>query len=380
LKRLLTIFLLLLLCSKTRAQTSEMAAADSLYATGSYTKAINHYAQAGTQKSSLQIARAYNAIGNNEKAIAQYRDLLGKNPSMQIAQFELGKLLVKTKEFDEARKLFSNLVGTEKENPEYYYYLGEVYNELDQPASSINAYKNAVDKDSTHLRSLFRLGKTFVVKQEKKQALFYINKGLEFYPDDVSLINLKALVLFNDAAYEKAIPWFERVLELGETKKYVYEKLAYCHYKNWDFEKAKTAHRILIEMNPENPEVYYNMAETLRKNKQLDSAEVFIKKGMDVQKPIFAKGYSYLGGLARERNDLKLAFEYYRLAHKEYPHSAMGYFHVCTAADRYFKDPKVKLKYYEKYFELYEKDKSYFSVVVSKRVTELKEEIHFAKE
>ncbi|MFT6994786.1 MAG: tetratricopeptide (TPR) repeat protein, partial [Maribacter sp.] len=93
---------------------------------------------------------------------------------MQIASFELGKLLFQVKDFDAARKLFSKLVAINNQNPEYHYYLGEVYRELEQPASSLVGYKNAVEIDSTHLRSLFQLGKYFTIKQERDNALRYV--------------------------------------------------------------------------------------------------------------------------------------------------------------------------------------------------------------
>lgn len=69
-------------------QVAALTIADSLYATGNYTKAINTYAKIGSQKSGLQIARAYNAIGNYEKAILQYESTIVKIPELQIARFE----------------------------------------------------------------------------------------------------------------------------------------------------------------------------------------------------------------------------------------------------------------------------------------------------
>lgn len=366
---------------KAEAQTSASAVADSLYATGNYTKAINFYAEEGSAAASLQIARAYNAIGNFEKAITQYNSVVAENPDFQIASFELGKLLIKVEDFDEARKLFTKLTSVEKDNPEYYYYLGEAFRELEQPSSSLVAYKNAIQKDSTHLRSLFQLGKHFVVKQEKNEALLYIDMGLEFYPKDVAMINLKALVLFNDASYEKAIPWFEKVLELGETKEYVYEKLAYCYYKEWDFEKAKANYRKLLEIDDGNSDTFFKLAETYRKNQQLDSAEINIREAMNIQKPIFVQGYSYLGNLAREREDFKTSLEYYKLAYEQDPNDAYVYYQVCTLTDRLFKDPKLKLEYYKKYIEKYGKNESrldsYYSKMASERISQLKEEIHF---
>ncbi|MEO9891676.1 tetratricopeptide repeat protein [Aurantibacter sp.] len=382
-KSLLIIFILLLV--KVHSQTqSNSAIADSLYATGNYAKAINYYAEDGTLNSSLQIARAYNVIGNYEKAIVQYQSVVTENPDLQIASFELGKLLFKTKAFDDARKLFSKLVKQAQDNPEYQYYLGEVFSELDQPASSLIAYKKAVEYDSTHLRSLFKLAKYFMVKNEKNQALAYIDKGLSFYPEDVSFINLKALTLFNDNAYDKAMPLFEKVLELGETKEYVYDKLAYCYYKNWEFEKARANYRKMLEIDDGNSDTYFKLAEAYRKDKEVDSAEIYIKEAMNIQKPVFAEGYARLGSMARAREDYKSALSYYNQAHGEDPSDPSIYHNICTLVDRTSKDPNVKIEYYEKYLEKYGKLKtryaSYYSTTVTKRISQLKEEIHLNAE
>ncbi len=369
--------LLLIITLKAEAQSSALTIADSLYALGNYSKAINAYAKVGDSFSNLQIARSYKAIGNFEKAIAQYEAVVNENPQMQIARFELGKLFIKTKDFNKARKLFSKLIATNSQNPEYYYYLGETFRKLEQPASSLVAHKNAVAIDSTHLRSLFQLGKYFTIKQERDNALRYVNAGLRFYAEDVSLINLKALIYYNDGQYEKAIPLFEQVLALGERKEYVYEKLGYSYYKNWDFEKAKETYKTLIAMNDSNSETYFALGEVYRKNKQLDSAAIFINTAMDVKRPIFAEGHNALASLARERKDLKAALKHYKLAHEQMPNEPRHYFQICTMYDRLAENPGEKLKYYQNFIKLYGKNQPYLSQLVAKRVSELKQQIHF---
>jgi tetratricopeptide (TPR) repeat protein len=378
--RITLLTLIILLNTNLAAQEKEGVIADSLYATGNYTKAINAYAGLGTPSAGLQIARAYRAIGNYEKALLQYETTVKDSPELQIASFELGKLLLMVKDFHAARKLFSKLVAINNQNPEYHYYLGEVYRELEQPASSLVGYKNAVEIDSTHLRSLFQLGKYFTIKQERDTALRYVDAGLEFYEQDVSLVNLKALIYYNDGRFEKAIPWFERVLELGERKEYVYEKLALSYYKEWEFEKAKETYTELLKFNDSNSDYYYALAETYRKNKQMDSAVLFVRKGMDIQRPVLAKGFMALSVLAREKDDLKLALDYLQLAVKEDPNDGTLFFRLCTLIDRYYKDPDSKLKYFEAYVGRFGSEVPYFSVMAKKRISELKKEIHYAKE
>ncbi len=83
------------------------------------------------------------------------------------------------------------------------------------------------------------------------------------------------------------------------------------------------------------------MAAALRKNKQLDSTEIYINKPMDAQRPIFPESYGSLASLAQERNDLNSALEYYKLAYWAVPSDDMLYFNICTVAYQYYKGPKT---------------------------------------
>ena len=375
-------FILTVLLSqiKAEAQTSALAIADSLYHIGNYSNAINEYSKVGGVSSALQIARSYNAIGNYEKAIKQYQYVVGEDVEHQLAQFELGKLLLKLKRFEEAKSVFTDLSILNEGNPEFQYYLGEVYKELNKADESLVHYKNAVSLDSTHLRSLFQLSKYYTIKQERDNALKYILKGLDYYENDVSLINLHALVLFNDFQFEKAIPLFEQVLELGEDKDYVYQKLGYSYNKNWEFEKAKQTYKVLLNRDDTNSQTYFDLASVYQKENKLDSAKIFINKAMDAQKPIFANGYNQLAYIAREQKDFKIAFKFFEMAHQEDKSDARIYFNIATTYDQFGSDLQKKLGYYENFLKHYPNEHPFYYETARKRISELKEEIHFAKE
>ena len=378
--KLFFILTVLLLQIKAEAQTSTLAIADSLYSIGNYSNAINEYSKVGGLSSALQIARSYNAIGNYEKAITQYQYVVQEDVTNQLAQFELGKLLLKVKRFEEAKSVFTDLSILNEGNPEFQYYLGEVYKELNKADESLVHYKNAVSLDSTHLRSLFQLSKYYTIKQERDNALKYILKGLDYYENDVSLINLHALVLFNDFQFEKAIPLFEQVLELGEDKDYVYQKLGYSYNKNWEFEKAKQTYKVLLNRDDTNSQTYFDLASVYQKENKLDSAKIFINKAMDAQKPIFANGYNQLAYIAREQKDFKIAFKFFEMAHQEDKSDARIYFNIATTYDQFGSDLQKKLGYYENFLKHYPNEHPFYYETARKRISELKEEIHFAKE
>lgn len=365
---------------KAEAQSSALVIADSLYTIGDYSNAINEYSKVGRLSAALQIARSYNAVGNFEKAITQYQYVVEEDVANQLAQFELGKLLLKVNRFEDAKSVFTNLSNLNTTNPEFQFYFGEVNRHLDATDASLKQYKKAIDLDSTHLRSLFQLAKHYTIKQERDNALKYILQGLDYYENDVSLINLHALVLFNDFQFEKAIPLFERVLELGENKDYVYEKLGICYNRNWEFKKAKEAYAILLKRDDTNSQTYFDLASVYQKENKLDSAKIYINKAMEVQKPIFANGYSQLAYIAREQKDFKTAFKFFKMAHQEDTFDARIYYNMATTYDQFGADLQKKLTYYENFLKDYPKEHPYYYETAEKRISELKSEIHFAKE
>ena len=133
-------------------------------------------------------------------------------------------------------------------------------------------------------------------------------------------------------------------------------------------------------MNESNSENYFGLAEVYRKNKQLDSAEVYIKNAKDVKRPILAKGYSSLAAMARERKDLKIVLKYYELAHKEAPDQPCIYYQICTVYDQTANNTIKKLNFYENFIRLYGTEQPCLYEMVDQRISELKEQIHFKAE
>lgn len=371
------LFTTVFLIFKAEAQTSAYTVADSLYTLGNYAQAINTYAGVGSTESEIQIARAYNSMGNFDKAIAQYEGVVAKNADIKIAQFELGKLYLKINRPKESAEMFFDLIRDASENPEYHYYRGLALNELENFKESISAFKDAVKLDSTHLRSLFQLGKYYVAQREKDSTLKYVDKGLRFYENDVSLINLKALAYYNNDQFGKSAPWFERLLELGEKKEYIYYKLANCQYHIWEFDKAKTNYHILLDIDDGNPDYYFNMGHVFFKDRQLDSASYYINRSIAVQQVNLGREYESLARISRVQENIGESLKFYKLAHKEAPDNLMIYYQVCALSDTYLKDPNVKLEYYEGFIKKFGTEQRYYSEMVAKRIKELKQEVHF---
>lgn len=361
-------------------QSSASSVADSLYLLGNYTAAINEYSKNGDQKSSLQIARSYSAIGNTNKAIVQYLDIIHKNDLAIQAKFELGKLYDRLKKNEEAKLVFEQLTDLETNNPEFHFYLGKNQLALLDATSAKSSFNRAIALDSTHLKSIFLLGRQLIKEERIYDALQIIELGLKSVENDVSLINLKALAHYNNDSYKEAAALFARLLELGEKKSFIYKRLGRSELENWNFEEAKEAYRKLEQFFGMEADAYYGLGEVFLKEQQLDSAEVYFKRSIEERRYIFDNEYRSLGRISRLQGKLKSALEYYAKAWEENKLNYLNYYQVCVLADEYYKDPKIKLRYYKRLLSDFEKLPQFLTERAKKRVSELKEEIHFTAE
>ncbi len=374
-KQLIILFFCLVLF-KAEAQSSALNIADSLYTLGEYSKAIKVYSQVDLPKAKLQIARVYNLVRNYDKAIVEYESIVQNDSSAQLPQFELGKLYEKTKKAKKALKLFKQLTIVNKNNPEYFYYLGNAYSSLDSIPKNINTYKKTIEIDSSHLRSIHKIAKYYVKEKERDSVIKYANKGLKFYENDAVIINLKALALYNNEEYKTSISLFEQLLKLGEFKPYIFEYLANAYSKVENYDKAIVNYKNTLIFDDENERALFNLGNAYWKKKELDSAKIYIKKAIDVQQVSFDKEYQTLARIAGQEKDLKSALAYYQLAHQEAPKNVVYYYQMCIIAEMYYKDPKIKLNYYEQLVSKYSNQKNFYVEYAERRISELKQEIH----
>lgn len=371
--------LVLLFFNKAESQDSALAIGDSLYQLGNYAAAINSYAKAPSAYSKHQIARAYNTIGNYEKAVLQYETLLKEYDNLFLASFELGKLYYKIKSFDKAYDLFSSLLQKGAQNPQYHYYLGLILREQSKSAASLSAFREAIDIDSTHLKSIHEIGKYYLVNREKDSVVKYVDKGLLFYPNSVELINIKALSLFNNGDLDLALPLFEKLIELKQQKEYIYDRLGQCYVNEKNYEKAVEAYENALKFDDENPKTLSALGHIHWKIEEYEKAISFFEKVIDVQKVTFEKEYIAMARVSLDQKNMQKAINYYELAYKEAP-SFFIYYQICFLADNYYKDPKVRLGYYENYIKRYGKHQIPLKEYVEKRISELNTEIHLSQE
>ena len=107
------IVIIIVFSIKTEAQTSVLNVADSLYATGNYSKAIERYKSHDMPSEVFEkIAKSYLALGNFGEALSNYAKALEARPTDVLLKFDYAKVLYNMKKYKESSLLFDQLIET----------------------------------------------------------------------------------------------------------------------------------------------------------------------------------------------------------------------------------------------------------------------------
>lgn len=364
--------ILIFLCFKTEAQTSVLNVADSLYATGNYSKAIERYKSYDKPSEVFEkIAKSYVALGNYGEALSNYSEALESHPTNVLLKFDFAKMLYNTKKYKESSLLFGELVKTDSKNPNYQYELGQTLEAL-KDSTAINHYRTAYELDKTHQKAIYKIARKLLIERKHKESLSYINVGLESYADNVELISLKAQNYYWMQDYRESAKWFEKLIELGESSQFIHETLCQCYAKHFNYKKAAEQGLLALQYDPKNVENLFIQGRLYEGLEDFEKAEDYMTIALLIKDVPLDDEYRRLGYVLNRQAKYKEAIEVLNKSLKENPNNTTTQFYILMAKDKYYKDIETRLKLYEDFKAKNPNDG--YEYWIDKRIKELREE------
>jgi tetratricopeptide (TPR) repeat protein len=313
-------------------------------------------------------AKLYQRMGDTLKSIAWYRSSINANPLNDDDIHELAEILLRRKNFDQARLLLNNAIELDPVKPDYRLaYARLIYETEDDQAAvgylisllndfgenpkilgeiatfyyksgkikDFEDYKKKLEKLPTRDKALYEfLIKAAVLDERYGEVPHLVEELLKIEPGDLESMMTAGKVLFENDKYSEAAVWFKRLWERMPTYPKVLYYIARIKFIIGEIDDPTDA-----QGNPvfENGEKKLG-AMTLVKNDMKENgesdialtflAEIFAKKGDLVQaenhykkaQKINPRSYEALVGLAdisTRRNNYDLALDLYKKALKQ---------------------------------------------------------------
>ena len=371
------ILIFLLVMCKTEAQTSVLQFADSLFNNGNYSKAIEHYKNHTPQEEVFyKMAKAYMALGNYDEALLNLESAIKSNPENTLLKYDYAKLLSATRKSNKALAVFNELVAIDPSNPNYHYELGLVL-EPTKDSLAQTHYVKAFQLDQTHQKAIYKIGKYYLTKRKHETADSIIDIGLKTYANNIELISLKAQNYFWQEYYTKAITWFEKLIETGESSEFIFEKLSISYAQNYDYEKALEYRLKALKYNPNDAVARYVIGTYYEKLNDLEKAEKYINDALLIlDKPLDAE-YAKLATVLNRQKKYKESIVALKKSINEDPSNEFSHLQLAMTLQEYYADYDAKIDAFEKFKQKFPNSK--LNDYVDGYISKLKEE-KFIKE
>lgn len=157
-----------------------------------------------------------------------------------------------------------------------------------------------------------QINKAFELQQ--KGQLFEAEKLyteiLNTEPNNANVLNLYGLLKYQIKQFEDAISYIKKALE-NNYNAYFLENLGRAYYSNNNLESAIEAYKKALEVEPDNFDIWFNLALALKKNQQTDDAIKAFQKAISI-KPDAFDAYFNLGNIYTGKNDTLSAIDAYQ--------------------------------------------------------------------
>lgn len=160
-------------------------------------------------------------------------------------------------------------------------------------------------------------------------AISYLKQGITTYPNVVELWQLSTAIFAMSGQLEQAEAAAYQVIRLQPSPQAYYDLgLVFQHQKNWD--KAETAYRHAINLNPSFAQAYNNLGLVLHEQQRFNEAITAYQQSIHYD-PQYARAYSNLGITLEKLEQLDQAIEMYQVAIKYQSTLAEAYHNLADA-------------------------------------------------
>ncbi|MCD6450259.1 MAG: tetratricopeptide repeat protein [Thermotogaceae bacterium] len=151
-----------------------------------YKEAVEYIEKAGKYEKDYRYhfykGLVYKKLGNDSLAEVELKIASGLLENFSLSYFELGKLYLENKEYEDAENMFKRAIAS---NPEFslpYIKLGDLYIETSRFEEAIQMYKKALEIDKGLPDVYNRLGVVMNILQRFNEAEKYFKKAIEIFP------------------------------------------------------------------------------------------------------------------------------------------------------------------------------------------------------
>lgn len=216
--------------------------------------------------------------GNYELAAQQFESCLKVDPDIPAVLYELSLIYNHLKLDAKALNCIEKAVKLDETNQWYRLQLASLYRKNARFSEAAKEMELLVEAHPNKLEYYDLLGRVLQLQGKDKEAIAVFNKLEERAGIDEKLSLTKKRLWLKMGQKEEAAGELNRLIEKYPDEPVFYRYLAEFYLETGQEEKALATYRKMEEVDPGNPYLNLALADYYRKKKELDNAQVELKK------------------------------------------------------------------------------------------------------
>lgn len=282
----------------------------------------------------LLLAGLHTSIKAYDRAIQGYEEVLKLDKSNTEAPLYLGAVYAEKKQYKKALSYFSRLADDDDYKNGYLveYYMGRVYQEINQNREAEAAFRRSLNKKSDFYDGLMALGALYELQgQKEKEIDLYVKFQRENGPQ-INLAEALSQIFLSRKEYERALEQLSLIEELGDEALSAKVKIALIYVEQKKYDQAIKKFEETLEMAPESDKVRFYLAALFEEMKEFDKAIKYFQE-VPSDSNYFSESVVHAAYLLRQKNELQAARNTLERGLDLKPESAQMYSLYATVMD-----------------------------------------------
>jgi len=254
--------------------------------------------------------------GDVEEAIVQFFRSLELEPDKYMIYYNMGNALSQNKRFEEAIYYYKQaleLADGKDDSKLFYMGIGNIYEKQGNPSDAIEQFRQALVIDPDFDRAHNYLGKILAQQGMYDEAIYHLFEAVRLNPDYYQAYNNIANTLIQLGKIDEAIKYYNESIRTDPDYIDAHSNLGKLFYQRGQLDKAIEQFQEVVRIDPENEEAQGNLATSLQRRDTINTAIEKVENTLkeDPQNP---KLYYQLGELYMMKGIFTNAVENYEKA------------------------------------------------------------------
>jgi tetratricopeptide (TPR) repeat protein len=252
----------------------------------------------------------YEIAGDLPSAVEEYKKALELNPSVYEIRLALAHAYFRQNRMEDA---LAEAQKIEPQTSQLFSFLGDCYRNLKENEKAAEAYKTAIELDSTNADAYWNLAFLYQILGKSEQTITELKKLSQIYPFNPGIRMQLGGILFSSNRWDEAIEEYKKVTQLNPEEKKAWLALGTIYEIKKDFENATYAYGKALKLDFYNAEIRNRISLVSSFLEQFSKAEsVFVSLRTSFPSDPFP--YVSLGRIAMQKGEYPSAKEYFNQA------------------------------------------------------------------